>query len=130
MKYIAKTSCVMYLLLSAPIALSQSVDPVPLVALLANPETYSGRQVSTMGVLSHGKLTRLCMDRDSVEYDVALNCVVIQDDDHFRNAVKGQPKAVDRRYVQVIGFFDATSPKPRRYSGVIRDVVVVRQLPL
>lgn len=112
----------------APLAIAQRAEVAPLVAILSAPEAHTDRLISTMGVLHQGGMITLCLDRESVDYDVAFNCVAIQNDDSLKNAMQDSLPALSGAYVQVIGTFDAREPKPKRYVGVIRNVTVVRRL--
>lgn len=112
-------------------ALGQAAQRTPLVALITNPEQHSGVVVSTMGVLDRerGGFARLCLNLESAAHDVAFNCVVVRDDARFQKLVSGIEDGAEGRYVQLIGTFDSSRPRPLRYAGVIKDLRVIRPLP-
>lgn len=117
-------------LVLASAANAQSARPISLVAIISNPDAASGQYVSTMGVLSLRDTVQLCIDKESIKYEIALNCIAIQNDDSLISAVGTRRKILDGAYVQVIGTFDSSAPKPRLFVGVIRDVAYIRPLPL
>lgn len=112
-------------------AFGQAAQRTPLVALITNPEQHSGSIVSTMGVLTrdHDTFVRLCLNFESAVHDVAFNCIVIQDDARFKELISRIDGGVNGQYVQLIGVFDSSRPRPLRYAGVIKELRVIRTLP-
>ena len=101
-----------------------ATEPVSLIRLIANPETFSGRSVSTMGVLTvEEERTTLCIDEGSASAGARFNCTVLHEDGEYLD--HDRAVAFDGEYVQVFGVYDASSP-PRGYQSVIRDIDLIR----
>ena len=69
------------------------------------------------------------LNLESAAHDVAFNCVVVRDDARFETLASGIEGGAEGRYVQLIGTFDSSRPRPLRYAGVIKDLRVIRTLP-
>lgn len=75
-----------------------------------------------MGAYRPGKIA-ICLDRDSVEWDISANCVLLAGE-----ALRTLEGAASGSYIQVVGVVDTKLPKPRNAALVIRDVEFVRIL--
>lgn len=105
-------------ILLAGAAMQSPPQIVSLYSLIANPARHSGSRVSTVGFLNIEEMM-ICVDEASAGKPVFPNCIPL-------GGVKGVDDELTGDYVQVIGYFDAAEPKPRRHVGAVRSVESIR----
>ena len=102
---------------------------VPIARLLATPDRYDGKEISTSGVLRLSRgVTAIYTDAGSANAEVTANALVVLSSDHSLS--ENDVKAANGQYVLVLGRFSSSSPQPRGYSGIIENVNALRAYPL
>lgn len=96
-----------------------------LVSLIANPDRFDGRSVRVVGIMKSTELgVALFMDRESYEYHVISNSIVINlKSSYFDPAIL--PLA-EGHYVDVVGLFDRESTNGRYLvNGMLKEVLPI-----
>lgn len=97
---------------------------LPMVRLLANPEEFDGKAVTTCGVYEHEyEATAIYLNRESYEYGLAENAIFVfttHSDEALLEKMAGH-------YVCMTGVFEAESASRLfRASGHLRDIPPLR----
>lgn len=97
---------------------------LPMARLLANPEEFDGKEVTTCGVYEHEfEATAIYLNRESYEYGLAENAIYAFTT-HSDEALLEQ---MDGHYVCMTGVYEAESASRLfRASGHLRDIAPLR----
>ena len=110
-----------------------ATENVSLIRLIATPERYDDKSVTVSGVLQRSEegVASLYVDSGSADVGIYANALVLL------RAESASKESFDReidinngRYVLVAAVFDAGQPRPKGYSGILRDVKLIRPYPL
>lgn len=119
--------------LFSTVSTAQVVGSVPLVRLLALPDSYNGKLITVSGVLyrSEDGALALYADPSSADSSITANAIVllISNQSSF-HITEDEIRRWQGKYVLVAAKFDSTAPQPRSYSGILKSIEMIRPYPI
>ena len=105
---------------------NDAIEFCSLINLIATPDKYHGKRITTFGVASiHPESTALYLNEESLRLGMFVNAISLEADDEMTAGWR----TMDERWVVVEGVFDRTSHGHLGLlPGTIREVAVMRTM--